>query len=257
MISLLRVLALIGIAAAIAPAAVAVSSPASPERIEDQVFEAANGFRADNRLDGLQSNPTLASEARAFADYLVRTGKFSHTADGQDPGGRARQAGYDYCELAENLAYEADDSGFGAEHLTGVFMSGWEASPGHRHNLLNSTVTETGVGVARAQGRGALQKYVAVQVFGRPASMRYSFQVENRSADQVAYEFDDVSRRVPAYSTMIETTCATGDIVFQRPVRGPSSYAAEPGARYVLSNDSDGGVRVELDRRRLSGGRPE
>ena len=204
----------------------------------------------------MQPNPTLTSEARAFADYLVRTGKFSHTADGRDPGERAKAAGYDYCELAENLAYEADDSGFGDERLTHIFMSGWEASPGHRRNLLNSKVTQMGVGVARAPGQGAVQKYVAVQVFGRPESMRYSFQVENRSADPFSYEFDGVSRRVPRYSTMVETTCATGEIVFQLPDHGPSRYAAEPGARYVVTAAPDG-VRLDITRPRPSGGRPD
>ncbi len=245
---MLRVLALSGVVASIALAAAA--APAPTARIEDQVFEAANGFRADNRLGALTSNPTLAAEARDFADYLVRTGKFSHTADGRNPGDRARAAGYDYCELAENLAYEADDSSFDADRLTRVFISGWEASPGHRRNLLNSSVTETGVGVARLLGRGADQKYVAVQVFGRPASMNYSFEVENRSADQVSYEFDGVSRQVPPSSTMVETTCATGEIIFRRPGHSPTRYATEPGARYVVDG-APGGPRLVVTRPRL------
>ena len=250
---MLRMLALSGLTAAIALAAAAAPPAASPGPIEDQVFDGANGFRADNRLGGLQSDPILVSEARAFADYLARTGKFSHTADGRDPGQRARAAGYEYCEVAENIAYVEEASGLGADRLAHIFMSGWEASPGHRRNLLDSSVTQTGVGVARVWERGEVQKYVAVQVFGRPVSMRYSFEIENRSGDQVSYEFDGASRSLPARSTTTQTTCAMGDMVFHLPGRGPSRYAAEPGARYVLEN-APGGVRVEIDRPSASGG---
>ena len=248
-----RVLALSLFLAAIALPALAASPPAAPERIEDQLLAAANGFRADNRLAPLEADPTLTAAARDFAEYLARTGKFSHTADGRSPGDRARAAGYDYCELAENIAYEEDDAGFGADHLTHTFITGWENSPGHRRNLLDANVTQTGVGVARVLGRRGLQKYVAVQEFGRPSSDRYSFEVENGSVLEVGFTFDGVVRRVPPHATLRESTCATGEIRFERVGRGPQSYAAEPGARYVIT-DAPGGVRVEAPPAR---GRPE
>ncbi len=135
-------------------------------------------------------------------------------------------------------------------------MNGWETSPGHRHNLLNSSVTQTGVGVARAPGGGAGQKYVAVQVFGRPASTRFSFEVENHSDDKVAFDFDGVTRQVAASSTMVATTCSDGDIVFQHLGPRPSRYAAEPGARYVLTGEH-GRVTIEVERPRPSRKRPD
>jgi uncharacterized protein YkwD len=241
---------------AIALTASAAPPPAPADQIEAQVFEAANGLRAENGLPVLEPNATLAAEARDFAEYLARTGQFSHTADGRNPGDRARAAGYDYCELAENIAYEEDDSGFGPERLTHLFMNGWENSPGHRRNLLSSDVTQTGVGVARAQGRGSVQKHLAVQVFGRPASTRYDFEIENRSVLEIAFQFDGVVRQVPPHATLTEATCSSGQIVFQHIGRRPSSYAVEAGARYVLS-DAPGGVRVEMIRGHAAGGRPE
>jgi len=251
---MVRVSALVCGVAAIALAA-AAQTPSPADRIEAQVLDAANDFRSDHQLAPLQTNPILSSEARAFAEYLVRTGKFSHTADGRDPGDRARAAGYDYCEMAENIAYEEDDAGYRPDRVAQVFMSGWEKSPGHRRNLLNAEVSETGIGVARID-RGSLQKYVAVQEFGRPASTRREFRIENRSEADVAYEFDGANRRVPAHSTMSVTTCAEGQILFRPPGGEPSRYAAEPGARYVLT-DASGRVQVEMDRRQPSGARPD
>lgn len=253
---MLRSLALIAGLMAIALTASAAPPPAPIEQIEARVFEAANGFRAENRLPALEPNAILATEARAFAEYLARTDRFSHTADGRNPADRARAAGYDYCELAENIAYEEDDSGFGVERLTHLFINGWENSPGHRRNLLNPGVTQTGVGVARAQGRGSVQKYLAVQVFGRPASTRFDFEVENHSVIEIAFGFDGVVRQVPPHAALTEATCSSGQIIFQHIGRRPSSYAVEPGARYVLS-DAAGGMRVEMIRARASAGRPE
>ncbi len=249
----MSVLGLSAAAAAFALTAAAARPAPSPEAVEGRVAEAANALRAENHLAALQPDPILTAQARAFAEYLARTGRFSHTADGRDPGQRARAAGYDYCDMAENIAFASDDSGFDEDRLARVFMTGWERSPGHRRNLLDSEAVQTGVGVARAPG--SVQKYIAVQEFGRPASMRYSFSVENRSEAPAAYDFDGAHRVLPPFATLTESTCATGDLVFGGLGRGPSHYAAEPGARYVLTK-ALGGVQIEVERHRPSGARP-
>jgi uncharacterized protein YkwD len=226
----------------------------TPDRLEADVFEAANGFRVENGLPALRPNPILAADARAYAEYLASTGKFSHTADGRDPGQRARAAGYDYCNVSENLVYEQDDADLGAERVTHIFMSEWEASPGHRRNLLDPDVRETGVGVARAPGR--VNKYVAVQEFGRSASQRYSFRVENQTDGPVSYEFDGARRTVPPQAVMAATTCSSGDIRFERVWSAQSRYAAEPGTSYVLTQ-APGGVNVTVVRPQPRNGRSD
>ena len=49
--------------------------------------------------------PQLASAARYFADFMARTGKFGHSADGSEPAARAKRFGYEYCIVSENIAY--------------------------------------------------------------------------------------------------------------------------------------------------------
>ena len=250
---MLRLLALTVVASAIACAAGA--SPPEPDvgQAESALIQASNGFRGENGLKALRPDERLSAEARRFAEYLARTNTFSHTADGREPSERAQAAGYDYCELAENIAWAADSSGMSLDKLVRRLMTGWETSPGHRRNLLNGTVTDTGVGVAPAPGPD--HKYVAVQEFGRPSSTRFSFRIDNRSDAAVGYEFDGEQRRLGAHTTVVHSTCAAGTIVFDHAsVNGRDRYAAEPGATYVLS-PALRGVQIEVQQRPRSSGR--
>ena len=240
-------------AAAIGVAALAQTPAPSTAQVESGIADAANGFRADNRLAPLASSPVLTDEARRFAAYLAATGRFSHTADGREPGARAKAAGYDYCELAENIALEQDSAGFQAQRLVRLFMTGWEASPGHRRNLLDPDVAETGVGVARAPGPG--HRYLAVQVFGRPISDRYRFRIENRSDTSIGYSFDGQHRSLAPRSILTQDTCATGELEFDGDIKAdPVRFRVTRGATYVVS-PAPFGVHIDIRRETRDAGR--
>jgi uncharacterized protein YkwD len=149
------------------------------------IVQRTNEFRDKEGRPRVAVNPKLTAAARYFADYLARTDKLSHTADGQRPSDRAKKHGYDYCLIAENIAYEYRSSGFGTEELAGRFVEGWKKSPGHRKNMLDPDVTETGVAVARSEQTGY---YYAVQEFGRPRSQALAFKVQNASDAAVEYQ---------------------------------------------------------------------
>src|SRR5579871_3700630 len=133
-----------------------------------------NAFRKEEGKGPLKVNPQLSRAARYFADYLARTDKFSHTADGDEPWGRAARYGYEYCIVAENIAYRYSSAGFTTRELAEGLMRGWKKSPGHRKNLLHPDVTEIGVAVARSKHTG---RYYAVQDFGRPKSQEITFRI--------------------------------------------------------------------------------
>ena len=248
-------LRLMALALAAAGAAMAAPAPPSPDpsQVESALVQASNGFRTDNGLRVLSRDDRLSAEARRFAEFLARTGAFSHTADGREPSDRAEAAGYDYCELAENIAYAADSSGMTLDTLVRRLMTGWEGSPGHRRNLLNGYVTDTGVGVALAPGGD--HKYVAVQEFGRPSSARYSFRIENRSDEAVGYVLEGEHRRLAPHTTAVHSPCAPVDIDFDPAIAdGQRRFAATPGATYVLSPALKG-VQIEVQQRPGSRGR--
>ena len=85
----------------------------------------------------LGHSPALQAAAAAHADYLSRTGTFSHDGPGgSTPRTRAARAGYTACLTAENIARGQGD--------IRTVIADWMASPGHRSNLLNPQVTQYG-----------------------------------------------------------------------------------------------------------------
>jgi uncharacterized protein YkwD len=94
--------------------------------------------RAQNGLvRPLSYSPALQAAAESQAQYLSRTGNFSHTgAGGTNVQSRVRRAGYQACVVAENIARGQGD-------IRSV-MADWMTSPGHRANILNPQVTQYG-----------------------------------------------------------------------------------------------------------------
>ena len=146
---------------------------------EIAIVEMTNAFRKDNKLGALKPNAALTAAARAFADYLGKSGKFGHEADGRQPAQRAEAQGYRYCTVAENLALNLDSRGFETQQLAREAIEGWKGSPGHRANMLRPHVTEIGVAVVRAPDRDP--KFISVQLFGRPESLKIQFTIENQA----------------------------------------------------------------------------
>jgi uncharacterized protein YkwD len=137
-------------------------------KAEIAIVQMTNAFRHQQKLGSLSPNKQLAAAARAYADYLARTGTLSHSADGRSMDNRVRAQGYRFCWLAENLSFRRDAKGFATSALAETVITGWKNSSGHRANMASPNVTEIGVGVARAPG--ASPAYYSVQIMGRPAN---------------------------------------------------------------------------------------
>src|SRR5262249_33148072 len=109
------------------PAATQATTMASlPDlpQTEIAIVELTNAFRHESRLGALKPNAALTAAARAFAEYLAKTGKFAHEADGRGPGQRAAASGYRYCQIAENLALNLDSRGFETRPLARAVVEG-------------------------------------------------------------------------------------------------------------------------------------
>jgi hypothetical protein len=175
------------------------------------VTEATNEFRREHHLATLATNDKLARTAGDFAQFMARTGRFAHDADGARPADRARSHGYDYCMVAENIGYQFRSDGFrSAAELANGFIDGWKRSRGHRENMLDREPVEIGVGVARSDSG----HYYAVQLFGRPASMRVQFEVANRSDHRVDYRVGSESFSLPRNSMRTHQICASDTLDF-------------------------------------------
>jgi uncharacterized protein YkwD len=178
------------------------------------IVDKTNAFRKEEGRAAVEVNEHLTKAARYFADYMAKEGKFGHTADGSRPADRAKKFGYDYCIVLENIAYEFNSAGFTTEDLGGRFVEGWKRSPGHRRNMLDPDVTDTGVAVARSETTGY---YYAVQMFGRPKSKAIQFDFANESDATVEYRVGSRAFSLAPGYTRTHQLCRPADLTVQLP----------------------------------------
>ncbi len=219
---------------------------------ETAIIQMTNAFRQEHKLGRVTPNPLLAAAARAYAKVLAANkGELSHTLNGTTPVTRAQKAGYAYCQIAENLAEIYDSRGFTSADYARRTVKGWEASPGHRHNLLMPEVTDVGVAVEKLPYQ--FPRYVAVQLFGRPRALKYTFKIVNKLPGPVAYAFAGEDHAVQPRQIITHTSCAAGTVAFKLDARsGVGRYEARDGQVYTLKPRKGGGVVVEVGRRSVS-----
>jgi hypothetical protein len=133
------------------------------------ILDAVNAARATPRSCGDQRfgaappvtwNDQLADAALAHSAEMAQHHYFSHRGrDGGEVGDRARQAGYNWRRIGENIA-----SGLPSPEEA---VAGWLASPGHCANLMNPGFTEMGAAYAINPASETGAAYWT-QVFGTP-----------------------------------------------------------------------------------------
>src|SRR5262245_7996094 len=182
----------------------------------------------------LKPNAPLQEAAREFAEFLAKTDRFSHEADGKHPWDRAKKHGYDYCIVLENIGMEFRSDGFTTDELAKALVEGWKNSPGHRKNMVDPDVMDIGIGVAHSDQTG---KYFGVQMFGRPESEHIVFQVSNRSGVRVRVKLDDKMQTLEDHTTGTFTRCRPPALALE-PMSGETPnapvYHPRNGSHFVI-----------------------
>lgn len=129
-----------------------------PTKDEKILLELINKERAKKELPPLRANPLLFKVARAHSANMARQQKMEHELDNKKPGERILASGYDYGRATENLA-TAD----GPVPLARI-VADWMDSKIHRENILDTKVSEAGLGIAK----NAKGEVYYTQVFARP-----------------------------------------------------------------------------------------
>ena len=138
-----------------------VTSPPSVtlSAAQQAIVGLVNQYRGQNGLVALKVNAKLVQAAQIHANDMAAMNLMAHDLPGAALPGladRARFVGYQYSTMGENIAYNFPDAA--------SVMNAWMNSPGHRANILDSSYTEIGVGIALdSQG----SPYYC-QVFGSP-----------------------------------------------------------------------------------------
>ena len=132
--------------------------------VEHQIHESVNVERRANDREPLNWDDALGALARAHSEDMATRGYFKHVnPEGQTPMKRLEQAGYTNCRLVgENIfqnnlysraitekkrtTYDWNSM----EKIAATTVKGWTDSADHRQNILQSSYTKSGVGVAIA-----------------------------------------------------------------------------------------------------------
>jgi uncharacterized protein YkwD len=141
-----------------APTAAAPPNRSTYGATESRIFDLINAQRQHQGIRPLVYNPQLDRMAKIQAENMARFQKMAHVIpDASLPtlGDRARYVGYVYGKISENVAL-----GYPSAETV---VEGWMNSSGHRRNILDREVVETGIGIARSSAGGVYY----CQVFGR------------------------------------------------------------------------------------------
>ncbi len=219
---------------------------ADVQAARELIVRQTNTFRKERGLEDVKTDPRLMQTAQDFAAFMARTTKYGHTADGQRPGQRAKEQGYDYCLIARispTNTVRPDPT----EKLADGFVTGWENSREHRKNMLDPDMTETGVGVAHSEESGA---YFAVQLFGRPEAKTIEFQVTNQSEQTVRYTVTgkDAQRTftLPPRVTRTHERCRPSEVDFGWTDK-QESLQADTGTHFVIVQTPSGQLAVQRE----------
>ena len=142
-----------------APTPAAANTRVGPT--EARIFNLINAERKRQGLPALEYSRQLGEMATLHARNMARFHKMAHVLPESGLptlADRARHVGYMFGRLAENVAHDYPS----AQSV----VHGWMTSKGHRANILNSDVVETGIAIARSDSGGLYY----CQVFGRKLS---------------------------------------------------------------------------------------
>jgi len=139
-----------GLAPASCAAADTIPTTSNLPAIRAATLCLVNAERTSRGLAPLIDNAPLALAAQGHATDMATQRYFSHvSADGRTFDVRMRNAGYAGGYLAENIAWGGSYLGTPRR-----IVGGWMNSAGHRANILNGALRDSGVGVAPRTPQG-------------------------------------------------------------------------------------------------------
>ena len=159
-----------------------------------------NKNRDDAQAKNLVLNTTLSKMAKQKLDDLFSKQYFEHESpSGVGPSDLAKQVGYDYIVIGENLA-------LGNFNGDKALVDAWMASPGHRANILNVRYREIGIAIGQGVFEGK-NTWIAVQEFGLPVTAcTQPSRIEKTAIDKVKKEVDALEKLLTTQKTAIDST---------------------------------------------------
>ena len=133
------------------------STTPSSGTVATDIVRYTNAARSRNGLPALTANAKLMEAARLHAQQMAQYQRAEHNISGAKyPNllARIEAVGYDYANVAENVAWNQRD----AQSV----VNSWMNSSSHRTNILDRTLKEIGAAMARS----SIGEPYWIQVFG-------------------------------------------------------------------------------------------
>jgi hypothetical protein len=153
--------------------------------------------------------------------------------------------------VAENLALRLDSRGYTTDRLAREVVEGWKGSPPHRRAMLEKAATEIGIAVVRAPAPDP--KFLSVQLFGRPQSLKIGFSIRNETGSTVTYRLAEETHSIEPRTIVTHESCSPGDIVFDRAgnwlngTRIDLSFEQREGALFAIRPAGSGRLRIDVE----------
>jgi len=130
------------------------------EAMKQEMVEQTNALRREQGIAALIAHDKLMEAAQVRAEEMAASSTYSHTR----PDGRAFYSVTDCPYVAENIHRIADWQLTNAT-LADTAISAWANSDGHRKNMLNGSLSEIGIGLARGVNGSGDPCWYCVQLF--------------------------------------------------------------------------------------------
>lgn len=130
------------------------------DEAKQDIIDYTNALRTEQGLAVLTVNDWLMQAAQVRADEMEENCFYSHTR----PDGRKYNTVTDCPYTAENI-HQISDWQLNGMSLSSYVVDCWEASAGHRKNMLNNSISEIGIGLAHGVNLSGDSCWYCVQLF--------------------------------------------------------------------------------------------
>ena len=136
------------------------ASDADVDAMKQDIVDRTNALRKENGVAALRVNDKLMQAAQVRADEMAAHTAYSHTR----PDGQKFNTITDCPYMAENIHRIADWT-LSEQTLAEQAVADWNASTTHHKNMLNSKLSEIGIGLARGVNDNGNPCWYCVQLF--------------------------------------------------------------------------------------------
>jgi uncharacterized protein YkwD len=131
------------------------------DAVRQEIINQTNALRQSKGLSALRVNEKLTQAAQVRADEMAATTTYSHTR----PDGSKFYTVTDCPYMSENVHRISDWRVQQNGNIAELAVSEWAASEGHLKNMLNDSLSDIGVGIAKGVNANGDACWYLVQLF--------------------------------------------------------------------------------------------